>query len=128
PIASSMITQMMPAITNDQLTQLPTARLLPLHVPRTIASVRLVFNDSSCETAAEKIVKSPLHEGNQKRKRSYLLRFFEARRGLRFDFFAGFFGFSAAASSRRFFAAQPGLLICRPRAIPNPSEGTFSVI
>src|SRR5258706_13301272 len=52
PIASSMITQMMPAITSDQLTQLPTERLLPLHVPRTIASVRLEFNDSSCETAA----------------------------------------------------------------------------
>src|SRR5229473_1404142 len=38
------------------------------------------------------------------------------------------FGFSAAADSRRFFAAQPGLLTWRPRAIPNPSEGTFSVI
>src|SRR6266481_847106 len=38
------------------------------------------------------------------------------------------FGFSAAANSRRFLAAQPGLLTWRPRAIPNPSEGTFSVI
>src|SRR5258708_18882857 len=61
-------------------------------------------------------------------RRSYLLRFFEARPGLRFDFFADFFGCCAAASSRRFFAAQPGLLTWRPRAIPNPSEGTFSVI
>src|SRR2546425_1047288 len=58
PIASSMITQMMPAITSDQLTQLPTARLLPLHVPRTIASVRLVFNDSSCGAVAERIVET----------------------------------------------------------------------
>src|SRR2546425_3771643 len=58
PIASSMITQMMPAITSDQLTQLPTKRLLLLHVPRTIASVRLVFNDSSCETVAGGIVGS----------------------------------------------------------------------
>jgi len=45
-----------------------------------------------------------------------------------FDFFFRFAGFSAAANSRRFFAAQPGLLTWRPRAIPNPSEGTFSVI
>src|SRR6266571_4581813 len=48
PSASSIITQTMPAITSSQLTQLPTERLLPLHAPRTIASVRLVFNDSSC--------------------------------------------------------------------------------
>src|SRR5258708_5385074 len=61
-------------------------------------------------------------------RRSHLLRFFEARRGLRFDLFAAFFGFSAAANSRRFFAAQPGLLTWRPRAIPNPSDGTFSVM
>jgi hypothetical protein len=57
------------------------------------------------------------------------LRFLEERRVLpllrRRD---GFFGFSTAESSRRFFAAQPGLLTWRPRAIPNPSEGTFSVI
>src|SRR5438445_12051608 len=61
-------------------------------------------------------------------RRSYRLRFFEARRGLRFDLFAALFGFSRADNSRRFFAAQPGLLTWRPRAIPNPSEGTFSVI
>ena len=55
------------------------------------------------------------------------LRFLVALR--RFGFFAGFFfGFSEAANSRRFFAAQPSLLTCRLRAIPNPSEGTFSVI
>src|SRR6266576_4016285 len=46
----------------------------------------------------------------------------------RFDFFVVFCGFSLAASSRRFFAAQPGLLTWRPRAIPNPPAGTFSVI
>src|SRR5467141_1790589 len=46
----------------------------------------------------------------------------------RFDFFAVFFGFSVAVDSRRFFAAQPGLLTWRPRAIANPSEGTFSVM
>src|SRR5437660_10039768 len=46
----------------------------------------------------------------------------------RFDFFVVFFGFSVAASSRRFFAAQPGLLTWRPRAIPNPSAGTVSVM
>src|SRR3989442_12954445 len=57
---------------------------------------------------------------------SYPLRFFEARRGFLLDLV--FFGLSATATSRRFFAAQPGLLTCRPRAIPNPSEGTFSVI
>src|SRR5437867_13407205 len=37
-------------------------------------------------------------------------------------------GFSVAINSRRFFAAQPGLLTWRPRAIANPSEGTFSVM
>src|SRR3989454_9030436 len=57
---------------------------------------------------------------------SYPLRFFEARRGFLLD--EVFLGFSAAASSRRFFAAQRGLLTWRPRAIPNPSEGTFSVM
>src|SRR2546425_11540894 len=61
PIASSMITQMMPAITSDQLTQLPTKRLLLLHVPRTISSVRLVFTDSSCETVAGGIFESFFH-------------------------------------------------------------------
>ena len=59
---------------------------------------------------------------------TYRLRFFEARRGLRFDLFATLFGFSRADNSRRFFAAQPGLLTWRPRAIPNPSAGTFSVM
>src|SRR6185369_398304 len=34
----------------------------------------------------------------------------------------------AAVNSRRFLAAQPGLLDCRPRAMPSPSAGTFSVI
>src|ERR1700687_624553 len=62
-----------------------------------------------------------LLEGNR------YLRFLAALR--RFDFFAGFFfGFSVAANSRRFLAAQPGLLTWRPRAMPNPSDGTFSVI
>jgi hypothetical protein len=56
----------------------------------------------------------------------FYFRFFALRRGFLFD--EALFGFSAAASSRRFFAAQPGLLTWRPRAIPNPSEGTFSVI
>src|SRR5207237_1099455 len=46
----------------------------------------------------------------------------------RFDFFAVFFGFSVIANSRRFLAAQLGLLTWRPRAIPKPSEGTFSVM
>src|SRR5260370_9417842 len=53
------------------------------------------------------------------------LRLFEVRR--RFLLVGPFFGFSAACS-RRFFAAQPGLLIWRPRAIPNPCGGTFSVM
>jgi hypothetical protein len=57
------------------------------------------------------------------------LRLFALRRGFflepRRD---DFLGFSAAASSRRFFDAQPGLLTWRPRAIPKPSAGTFSVM
>src|SRR5207245_5152707 len=39
-----------------------------------------------------------------------------------------FFGFSAAATSRRFLAAHLGLLTWRPRAIPKLCAGTFSVI
>src|SRR5579859_774702 len=39
-----------------------------------------------------------------------------------------FFGFSAAANSRRFFEAHPGLFAWRPRAIASASAGTFSVI
>src|SRR5216683_1679354 len=58
------------------------------------------------------------------RSRSYL-RLFEVRRDFLFEVL---FGFSTVASSRRFFAAQPGLLTWRPRAIPNPSAGTFSVM
>ena len=45
-----------------------------------------------------------------------------------FDLREDVFGFAAAASSRRFFAAQPGLFACRPRAIPSASAGTLSVI
>src|SRR2546426_3996471 len=66
PIASSMITQTMPAITSDQLTQLPTKRLLLLHVPRTISSVRLVFTDSSCETVAGGILESYVNGRKEK--------------------------------------------------------------
>src|SRR5438876_5089590 len=57
---------------------------------------------------------------------SFYFRFLVRLR--RFDFLAAFFGFSAAASSRRFFAAPPGLLTWRPRAIANPSVGTLSVM
>src|SRR6266852_8354279 len=48
----------------------------------------------------------------------------------RFDFFfLDFFpGLASDASSRRRFAAHPGLFTCRPRAIPKPSAGTLSVI
>src|ERR1700687_636051 len=35
---------------------------------------------------------------------------------------------STAANSRRLREAQRGLLTCRPRAMPKPSGGTFSVI
>jgi hypothetical protein len=55
-------------------------------------------------------------------------RFFEAVRRFDFFFLEFFPGLFSAANSRRFFAAQPGLLAWRPRAIPNPSAGTFSVI
>src|SRR5580765_8066648 len=56
-------------------------------------------------------------------------RFFTDRRD--FAFFRGrwaFLGFSAAANSRRFLEAQPGLFTWRPRAIASASAGTFSVI
>src|SRR5438046_810547 len=43
-------------------------------------------------------------------------------------FFFGVFFWSALASSRRFFAAQPFLLIWWLRATPNDSAGTFLVI
>src|SRR5580700_7534244 len=46
----------------------------------------------------------------------------------RFDFFFVFLGCPAAANSRRFLEAQPGLFTCRPRPMPSPSAGTFSVI
>src|SRR5574340_655882 len=36
--------------------------------------------------------------------------------------------FFSAARARLFLLAQPGLFTCRPRAIPRPSAGTFSVI
>src|ERR1700747_933374 len=60
---------------------------------------------------------TPSPPGNQRR----LPRFF-------LDFFFGDFPRAAAASSRRFFAAQPFLLICWLRATPKDSAGTFFVI
>jgi hypothetical protein len=67
----------------------------------------------------------PLMPAGPQRRRD----FFAVRRG--FDFFlrrAAFFGFSAAANSRRFLEAQPNLFSCLPRAMANPSEGTLSVM
>src|SRR5450759_4814380 len=56
---------------------------------------------------------------------SQRLRFLDVLR----DFFAPIFlAPDADASSRRFFDAQPILFIWRPRAIPNPSAGIFSVM
>ena len=51
-------------------------------------------------------------------------RDFDPRGGLR----GGLPPALAAVNSRRFLAAQPGLFDCRPRAMPSPSAGTFSVI
>ena len=73
----------------------------------------------------KKVHANPFRSSLGSSKERYL-RFLAAL--LRFDFFVVFFGFSVAASSRRFFAAQPGLLTWRPRAIPNPSAGTVSVM
>src|SRR3954453_16009718 len=54
----------------------------------------------------------------------FVRRDFALRGGLREALLSAF----AAANSRRFLAAQPGLFDCRPRAMPSPSAGTFSVI
>src|ERR1700687_2102188 len=118
PRASSIITQTIPPITSTQFSQLPTERLLALYVPRTIALAIFVFNDVGVKSREENVALS---------LKCYFRFFGFLRRFdlLLFDFFPGL---ASAASSRRFFAAQPGLFTCRPRAIPNPSAGTFSVI
>src|SRR5712664_1982428 len=86
PRANSTITQMTPTITSNQFTQWPTERPLPLHVPRTIAFVRLVFNVSNCEDEAGCLRNAgALGEVKAGLRKSYRLRFFEARRGFLFD-------------------------------------------
>src|SRR5215469_198970 len=55
-------------------------------------------------------------------------RFFALRRVFLLLRREDFPGCCAAASWRRFLEAQPGLLTWRPRPIPKPSSGTFSVM